>query len=95
MNRKHSSLVSRFMFTAYFLLAALVSSLLLAACAGGDSGGSSSGGGGNGCSSGYCNSNGYCCPQGTVGCDGACYSSTSAAYSATLNSSCLSVRTVC
>ena len=82
----------------HVFLTALTMALLLAACtsSGYDSGGSSSsGGGGNGCNSGYCNSNGLCCPQGYVGCNGSCYTSPSAAYSATLNSSCLSATTVC
>ena len=86
---------------SHFLLAACVAGLFgVAACTSsgydsGGGGGSSSGGGGNGCPSGYCNSNGYCCAQGLVGCEGACYNSTGDAYSATGDSSCLSVKTVC
>lgn len=84
---------------SHFLLAVFVVGLFgVVACT--SSGGydsSSSGGGssGNGCPSGYCNSNGYCCAQGLVGCQGACYNSTGDAYSATGDSSCLSVKTVC
>src|SRR5687767_1311034 len=47
-------------------LTALTMTLVLAACPStyesGDSGGG--GGSGNNCQAGYCNSNGYCCPQG-------------------------------
>lgn len=81
------------------LLAAFVAGLLgVAACTssgGYDDSSSGGGSGGNGCPSGYCNSNGYCCAQGLVGCQGSCYASTGDAYSATGDSSCLSVKTVC
>lgn len=88
--------ITRLAASARIFLAAMTMTLFLCSC-GYESGGGTSGGGsgGNGCQSGYCNSNGYCCQQGLVGCDGACYSSTSAAYSATGNSSCLSATTVC
>lgn len=84
-----------------FLLAAFVVGMFgVVACTstnGYDSSGgsSSSSGGGNGCPSGYCNSNGYCCAQGLVGCEGSCYNSTGDAYSATGDATCLSVKTVC
>ncbi|HET7923115.1 MAG TPA: hypothetical protein VFM15_10215 [Gammaproteobacteria bacterium] len=86
---------------AYFLLAALIVGLFgMAACVSPysdetSSSSSSGGSGGNGCQAGYCNSNGYCCPKGTVGCQGYCYNSTGDAYSATGDSTCLSVKTVC
>jgi hypothetical protein len=42
-----------------------------------------------------CQSNGYCCAPGLVGCNGACYVSNTAAYTATGNPACLSVVTIC
>lgn len=104
MSRSGSDKISSVLSHAHlgqYLLAAFVAGLFgVAACtsSGYDSsgGGSSSGGSAsNGCQSGYCNSNGYCCPQGLVGCEGYCYNSTGDAYSATHDSSCLSVTTVC
>ena len=84
---------------SHFLLAAFVVGLFgVVACTSSGGYDSSSGGGGssgNGCPSGYCNSNGYCCAQGLVGCQGSCYASTGDAYSATHDSTCLSVTTVC
>jgi hypothetical protein len=60
----------------------------VACCVGGGGGG----GGGSGCQSGYCNSNGVCCPRGMLGCGGHCYADSGAAYR---GGSCTSFRTVC
>lgn len=93
-----NTIIQKLKSTLCIFFSALTMALLIAACtsSGYDSGGGgSTSGGGNGCEAGYCNSNGYCCPNGYVGCEGSCYTSTGAAYSATQNSSCLSATTVC
>jgi len=55
-------------------------------------GGGSSGGGSSGCGCGTnCNSNGLCCPRGTYGCHGSCYST----YDSALSAGCTSFTTCC